>query len=948
MKRLFKMLVFLMICLAVSFPQYCHATSSESVETNIIKIGYTDDSGTFISPAISGYDGYGYDYMQEILLHIDGEYQVEFVLCEWEEVTTLLESGTIDLFGPCLEFGATDEECIYSSLSVGDAFMFIATQEHSTEYAEDYSHYDGCTIGIFEGDNNVGVLEDFIENTGVSLEIVYFSQYDYLETTDIETVDYFITYSFNHVSEFEIVTQIGSIPLYYMTSDDDQELIEVIDAALQKMAYEEYLYQEKLYIKYYDYDITANTYVSDADLVNLQSYGTYTAVVQNLYSPFSEMGENGELQGVAIDFINMLEDAAGIEIDVVEVDASTINEVEYDFSLLLQGYDEAGSVKGDVYLAVPILLLERNGEVKDHIVGTLSYYGIDEEYLIEYLDGQTIATYTNVQEMQEDFDAGKISAMLITTSSLNYIANDLEEKNYLTTPVEFDVNLTMTFPSDFSKNKISIFNRLIANLDQTQLSYSLLQNSSASSDELTVFEFYQKNPLMIIVIFIVFGFVIWIMSIRKSLEERRHNNYDELTLLYTERKFHDEVYKKIQDNPSREYLLISIDIDNFKYINELYGYDVGTEILKMFANHMKKSVSEETILARTFADNFFLLVAKVDYEKQILNHANNNSMVLQELNQYLGEEYRITFSVGIYEIHDKKLELNFMMDCTNLARLQGKGISDTTIDFYDEEINDRRIVNNDIITSMEQGIVGNEFVFYYQPKVDLNRGCLHGAEALVRWNKNGVFTPPNSFIPLFEKNGFIRVLDYYVFEAVCKFIAVHSFETIPQISINFSGVTIVETDVLSRLLAIIEKYDLKPEYFDIELTETAFVERFDAVKSTVHALHAEGFTVSMDDFGAGISSLNRLKNIDIDTIKIDRELLEGHMEDEKGIVILKGILDMSNGLGLDIVAEGVETREQMKFLQNHNCYIGQGYYFSKPVAEQEFYEMCNKNKFDIS
>lgn len=207
------------------------------------------------------------------------------------------------------------------------------------------------------------------------------------------------------------------------------------------------------------------------------------------------------------------------------------------------------------------------------------------------------------------------------------------------------------------------------------------------------------------------------------------------------------------------------------------------------------------------------------------------------------------------------------------------------------------------------------------------------------------WSPPNDFIPIFEKNGFIERLDYYIFEQVCGWIQSHKGEGIPPISVNLSGITLVQADLCDNLKRIMEQYEITPDQIDVELTETAFVDSSDEALSAVSQLKAMGLAISMDDFGAGISSLNRLKKIDIDTLKIDRELIIDQEENEKGASILKNILMMAKDLNVKTVAEGIETQQQLEILQSFGCDMGQGYYFSRPVSGAQLLALCKRGIF---
>ncbi|MFI3176752.1 MAG: EAL domain-containing protein, partial [Eubacteriales bacterium] len=296
-----------------------------------------------------------------------------------------------------------------------------------------------------------------------------------------------------------------------------------------------------------------------------------------------------------------------------------------------------------------------------------------------------------------------------------------------------------------------------------------------------------------------------------------------------------------------------------------------------------------------------------------------------------------------YPIHNRMESVTQMIDGATIARNAGKQILGYTITEYTEEMREERRNKNHVVQTMNEGIQNKEFIMYYQPKINLNTGHIVGAEALVRWVQGGKLIPPDCFIPIFEKNGFIEELDYYVFEEVCAFIN-RQKGMAPIISVNLSWITVGKDNLIQRLEAILEKYQVKPIQIDLEITESAFVDQFEDSLSRLEHLRSLGFTISMDDFGAGISSLNRLKEIPLDIMKIDRGFVMDSLENKKGKIIIENVIQMGKKLNLETVAEGIETKEQLEFLRDMGCDVGQGYYYARPLPEGEFLDKWHQEK----
>ncbi len=447
--------------------------------------------------------------------------------------------------------------------------------------------------------------------------------------------------------------------------------------------------------------------------------------------------------------------------------------------------------------------------------------------------------------------------------------------------------------------------------------------------------------IMLIVVMIV---VVYMHVYTKKKEDLwKILNHDPLTGLITEYKFLEdgkEILKTVKED--EEYLVVSIDIDNFKYINEVYGYEIGTEAIKLLANSLTKRFPSALLIAHVFADSFLLLTKCANANHTICDKTQCVNCRAYLFKDLLGEEYQLNTSVGIYRIRDKKKSLSYMIDCANFARLKGKSTYGHTHMEFTSELEEELKSKNSIVSAMEHAIKTREFKMVYQPKIDFRTMKMIGAEALVRWVKaDGTIVFPDYFIPVFEKNGFITRLDYYVFDEVCHFLKSH--EEVPVVSINLSGITLLEDGLVKRIMGILELHNIAVDRIEIEITESAIVDNFQVAIMRIEELKEHGIIVSMDDFGTGVSSLNRLKDISVDVLKIDKEFLSNTLNSKRGNIIIESVINMSKKLGLVTVAEGVETQEQAEILMNFGCDIAQGYYYAKPLEVDDFLEYTLHN-----
>ncbi|WP_249030269.1 EAL domain-containing protein [Tannockella kyphosi] len=901
-------------------------------EPTVVKVGYSEVTGFVNDPIISGREGYGYEYFNKIAEYLDGDYIFEYVMCKEDTILDMLESGVIDIATPYFKEQINEQDFLVSSNDFGENIAFLCT---TNEEIVDITSLDGSTIGVYKGDPNISLIDELLTTYGYQANIVLFDQYDYYKDLDNNQCDYCLVYSMSPNMNLEIVMKLEAFPFYFITTNENQELMNDLNDAMKNIKSYEFLYQEQLYLKYYQYQISTNTYISDQELALLQAESSYCVGIHLLHSPFSYLDSEGQLQGIVVDFLELLEDKAGVHFDkyIIEGNDTTM----YDFTMLYSNEDVLlNSGLSYSFLEQPLVLLENSGERVNNYVGSLSYYGVDPQYLQLEFGSENIIVYENLASMQEAYEENQIQEMILTSSALSYINSSVDSQNYYINPLDMSISFSIDFSSSMSNTSIHSFNKLIASIDDDMMEYIVLKHSYALTNSFSLVTYLQDNPLYVMALFALIVVVYFIFELNKRKELLNAIYFDKLTGLYSLEGFRHVLKTRMNQKKNNHYYLVSIDIDNFKYINELWGFETGTKVIKKNASFIKDKLQKSDVIARIRGDQFIILLQR---ENGLLLDSNiiiKDSTIFDDLEKMIGENFVFSYSVGVYEIQNCKLDTNFMIDCVDFARNKGKAFSEDTVFYFDNEVLDERTKNAQIITSMNYAIQEKEFILYYQPKVDLHTNKIVGAEALVRWYKNNAYILPSNFIPIFEKNGFIEKLDYYIFETVCQFIVANKDIDLPIISINMSGFTITKGNVLSKLKSILTKYDVSPNKIDIELTETAFIDNGDIVINTLNELRNYGFTVSMDDFGAGLSSLTRLKSITIDTLKIDRELIVENKTNHKGTSILKNILSLAKDIQVTTVGEGIETFEQLELLKSLGCDIGQGYYFYRPLCEDDF------------
>lgn len=420
---------------------------------------------------------------------------------------------------------------------------------------------------------------------------------------------------------------------------------------------------------------------------------------------------------------------------------------------------------------------------------------------------------------------------------------------------------------------------------------------------------------------------------RASNIAKRTSVIDVKTGLFSQDAFLARAEKILKNNSSKTYYIIHYDIDNFKIYNHTYGVKDGDELLRFIGQESLSLATNDSIFCRWEKDHFVALV-----EERYLS-SKNVIKFFMNLEQKFHPEYRLLIRMGLFKIENRKLSIIQMCDRALLAHESSKDGTQIRYAFYDERLLKNRVEEQEITDEMETALENGEFVIFLQPQYNQTNMHLYGAEALVRWNhpKRGLISP-SYFIPIFERNGFILKLDRYIFRQVCELQRKwldNGFKIVP-ISVNLSRAEAQNDNLYKELLAILDEYHLEAKYINLEITESAYMDNPYQVISLTKKLQEAGFELEMDDFGSGYSSLNTLKDIPVNVLKLDFKFLYGEDDSDRITKILSSIIRMAHGMNMPIIAEGVETKEQADYLKSLGCFYIQGFYFDKPLPTGEF------------
>ncbi len=683
------------------------------------------------------------------------------------------------------------------------------------------------------------------------------------------------------------------------------------------------------------------------DMANQQQDNVNSQLDNMMYS-IANIAETLPIIGVSEEEIFTYIEEKKELLNMEAVMISDLNGIVYLDSLIVDDISDTeyfkAAMSGEMFSTEPIYSEISKKEV--FIVATPIY--VDEkidgvllvEYCTEYLSS-IMLTFTDGRGLSLMINSD--SEILLNTSSFDITFDAFKA-------AKFDNGTTFeSIVADFKEGKSGSISYSIngdrkfgeyrpIDINDWIIFFEISEESLADSADNISFSMIITSTLILIVAFLTVVYVVVSKNnSAKVLEKAAY--YDELTDIPNLLRFKMLVAEAIKKDPSGEFVMVKMDMMNFKAINEVFGFESGDKVIKAIAETGKKVVDKSFIQARVTSDEFIFFAKKelfVNLEESSKGYEQRFKDLLPEL-----DDHRFKFRYGRYYINHKEVDVNDMIQKTNTAHTFAKEDGVSNICDYDEKFTERVLRETEISNKMNRALENEEFKVYLQPKFDVMSEKIVGAEALVRWiEANGNMIFPNDFIPLFERNGFIVDLDMYMLSKVCEKLSSWSCEEncIP-VSVNFSRLHLNNKNFVLDIKEIVDSYKVNPDCIEIELTESTVMENEKELSVIIRELHEIGFKVSIDDFGSGYSSLGMLKNFKVDTLKLDRSFfikIADEDEHSRGNIVVENIVRLADSLGMKTVAEGIEEIEQVEFLRKINCDAAQGYFYARPLPADEF------------
>lgn len=902
--------------------------------------------------------GYGYEYIEHISDYTGWHYQ--YISCTWNQCIQMLKKGEIDI----LSYVNFDEERTqifdFPIRAVGECYgtLSIKTDNHKY-YLDDVKNFNTLRVGMNEGNIFNKYFEEYCKyhNIQVSSITMYPDKMDAKKALQEGEVDAIVTSSMTGASHEKPIAKFGLGPYYIAVAKGKPELLEELNYAMLSIYFNDPGFQVRLYNTYYNSREQQAISLTRAESDFLKSKKKLRAVTTPNASPISYF-ENGIFKGIIADIMEKFSEDLDIEIEYIptknyDESLRMVQENKADF--ICNFYHNYGVANNNgIKMSIPymnfmyVAITKRNQVTpkKPSIAITKGDYYIKKALTAKYSQDQ-IFSYDTFDECLMAIKSGTHDITYLKSSIGEKKLREIDYRNLQAqlTP-EFNQEIAIGVNQNLAPLLPSILNKEIQYIGSKYITQVITEKTLFQKQEYSfLFWIYDNSLQTLLIVLVVLGGIILIL-IRLNSQRKGYSAHfyklaycDDLTHIRNGNWLQEEGQRRILKKQLR-YSIISVDISKFNILNDYYSREIGDKVLQFVASVLLRHQNEKEIIARIEADHFLMLLASQDaqYIRRELNLISN------ETSNFTNDDIsiRIKLNYGICPIQEDDYSITKAIDYAEMARRMGKSES-RIITFFDANIKDILLQERKIEDHMEKSLTNNEFIVYYQPQYDMGTEKVIGAEGLIRWIHPTLgFMNPGEFIPLFEKNGFVIEIDFFVLEETCKMLRrrLNANQFTVPISVNQSRIHLNDIHYQDRLESIISKYDIPKNLLKLEITETSLITDSN-LQDVIRQLKAHGFIVSMDDFGSGYSSLTLLNSVQFDVLKIDKALLGDIAHSERTRNMLKHLMGMAKDLNTQVICEGVETKAEADFIQSIGCQYAQGFLYAKPMALKDFEAILN-------
>lgn len=939
---------------SITASAYSRATKTYVVGANA-KFGVTKTN--------SGTSGLACDYLDQISKYTLNRFTYKDG--SPEELFAMLRDGTIDVI-PCVneeELGLYgDDTLAFAGFSMITKFNAVYVYNNGAKKDVNFgdaSEISHMKIGyLFEDEGDFFRDEKFVCSDLEDAEFIKYNTENMMKADLISgKLDAVAKNCFRPWENETIVYQFGTSACYFVIRAEDTELSSNITDGMSELFLSYPSFPGDTYQKNISNYSSQRYAYSAAERIYLASHSEIV-MGYNLNADIAETYDYSteRLTGVVGSIMDQISSNTGLKIKIIPYNSLSecMNAMASEEIDVIYGGIPTTGVNGysGYFVSAPVtrspIVLAGRADASMSDTAEIATANGDSE-IIKYLE--RFRPQSNVSR----YSTSTIACEMVMSGHESFVCMDCRNALYLKSTQHEDLMIHDILPifhsecfavSRRSSELRSILEKAIAQINGNE---SIADIYNIINSQGAVTEVHDPYVWIILAGFAVLGGLLALFVVLTTIKSRRLAEIDTLTGGRTKRRYFIDSEKVVRKSNPDNWAVIVFDIDKFKFINDRLGYEEGNRMLERLYKTISDHLEPYETYARISDDNFACTV-KNGSDSELENRLNNIFAEFDRRNS-LFVSYPVLFSAGVCRLGQcvdryDMVDFNVAIDRCNIAKKTIKGRHSNAIAFYDGKMHDNALREKDFENVMPTALKEHEFMCYIQPKYGTNSRHIEGGEALIRWNsKEFGFVFPDQFIPISEKNGFVVELDFFILEEVCKAMRrwIDKGITPVVISVNQSRMHLNNDDYIWRLREIVDKYGIPYEYIELELTESVFTENADLMLKIMQKLHDIGFKLSIDDFGSGYSSLNMLKDIPADVVKIDREFFNGTVNSQKGRAVISTVVDLAKNLDMQVISEGVETVEQVDFLQDIECHMVQGYFFAKPMPIKEFEELWTKD-----
>lgn len=937
----------------------CFGTTTYALERRKVKVAFFPMDGYHVLNDDGSYGGMDVEYLN-VLSGYAG-WEIEYVRCDsWEDALQKLLDKEVDLVGSAQYSESRAKIYDYADLSSGYTFGVIATNTDSTIAYEDFHKLADVTFGMVKGYVRENEFFEYLHHNGIEYpNVVYYETTAKLQAAlDAKEIDALV-HTFTEVKDGQrLIGRFAPRPFYYITYKNNGELLRELNQAIVNLKMNRPELENELMNQFYYNRFDKEVILSTEEKNYVEEKGKLVIGYLDHYYPFfykmdgqikgltREMIESGlGITGLKLEYreyANRQEATQALEKGEIDVFAYSIDQ---EYVLRQKGLKSICE-----YADVPlVLLVEKNTSLDD--IKRISMVNFLPDEMTESI-GVSRVGVLKVNDQQSAVDAlldGDVDAALCNGYFAEYLLRtDVKYGNLQIKSVvgeEYTLSLAVREEEAILSG---ILEKTISKIDPKMINEYMLRENTYPL--VSIVDFIRSHSLEIITLlfFIMSGIVLIITRMLADSRKIQKLMYKDTKMdVWNLNYFTYWGEQKLALDKKSHYAIVHLNISKFRRYNIVYGWNAGERLLETFVNTLRTKVDEKTeLFARNRGDRFVLLLRYKTEEDFFRRIKELKAEIEKQIQKRTGDH--IQLQVGVYMIPAKEVDLRQGVDYSSQALDFVDSDVGNNIKIYDDSIEEMLRERHDRENLLESVDLQKDFLAYYQPKVDIRDGSIVGAEALVRFkdpSDGGKIKSPYFFVPYYEQTGKIIELDYFVFETVCKFLRRRLDENLPVVTIscNFSRMHFTKAGFAGRFEAILDKYQLEKDLIEVEVTETLIMEEInhEIVKENFLELREKGIHLAIDDFGSGYSSLGIFEQIPASVVKMDRSFFLNKENPERQVKVMKGIVTLSEDLDTQVVCEGVETSKDVKLMETIGAFIAQGYYYSRPIPEEEFEKKLN-------